>query len=80
MLNVAFALVLPGERWQRAPCVEGMGKWAHEKLSLLVATRMASNATTYSTQGHTTLWENRSFVGQGGEARDRPKGSLVFGC
>jgi hypothetical protein len=42
MLNLAFAQVLPGERWQRAPCVEGIGKWAHEKFSLLVATCMAS--------------------------------------
>jgi hypothetical protein len=43
-----------------------MGKWAHGKSSFIAVTCMAS---TVSTQKHNILWENRSFIGQGGEAR-----------
>jgi hypothetical protein len=44
MLNAAFSPGLPGEEWQSAPCGKTMemGKWAHEKFSLVVAKCMAS--------------------------------------
>jgi hypothetical protein len=48
-----------------------VGKWAHEKFSMLVATCRAS-MPPLKAQKDTTSSGERSFIGQGGEVGDRP--------